>query len=142
MGSMKTDHVKIPALRKGNGFLGVEHFGCMNSGRRAAIYRAKFADVFIVGYQSDVQRAVNRTASVDQVLKGKRVIRWTEPGGGKRNGSKYVVYAFKGRTAAVAKFHELNDAVLTWNASERARVAAHRRAVRLGDMDEALRTAD
>jgi len=136
-----TPSPQVPRLARGRCFVGVEHFGCVNTGRRVAIYRAKFVDVYVVGYELEVDRAVKFGRAVDQILAGKRVIRWSEPGGGKRNGTKYEVYAFKSRAAAVAKFQAMNARVVAWNAAERERHDAYRDAVRRGDivMIEALR---
>jgi hypothetical protein len=134
--------VEVPRLNKGKGYAGPEYVGCMNTGARVAIMNSKIFNRYLVGTELEIAGLHGLSGPSRQVFAGKRVIRWSEPGNGKIDGIKHVIYAFKGRAAAVAKFHELNEKVLAFNRLERERIAKYNEAVRMGDMTEALRYAD
>lgn len=135
--------VTVPRMKPGQVYAGAEWYGCMNSFQRAVIARSKvLGGVYLVCRESELNLAYNLRTVFSKLLAGKRVVRFTMPGGGKRHGSKHVIYQFKGRDAAVKKFAELNQTVLDFNQNERERAKKFAAAVRRGDANEALRYAD
>lgn len=135
--------MKVPNLKVGQAFRGAEWAGCSNSFNRARIVRSSyFGGFYIVGNEADIDSAMSIQKVFSKLFSGKRVVRWTSPGGGKRKGTKHVVYQFKTRSAAVAKFNELNDVVLAFNAKERERAAKYAAAVKAGDFGTAWQNSD
>jgi hypothetical protein len=128
------DVTPVPYLKPGQGFRGPENYGCINSGRQARISHLKITGTYLVGWDVDVFESMtrNRKNTMTQILDGKRTI----------HGYRYKVWQYKGRAAAVKKFHELNQKVLDFNESERERVRKYDDAVRRGDMTEAMRYAE
>ena len=131
--------MKFPNIKPGQAVCGAEWYGCSNTFRRAKMTRL-LDGTYVVGYESDLQTALNvrsyLTRLLDAKRKGKRTFTWTE------RKAKYSVHMLKTRAAAVKKFAELNQTVLDFNAEQRDRAAKAAAAWKRGNVTEAMKYTD
>ena len=125
--------MEIPKLKLGQGYLGAEFAGCINSGQRAVMFRSKVWKSYLVGTESDLYDVRNTRAGVNALAEGKRSI---------QVGSGRKVYQFKSRQAAVTKFRQINQRVLDYNAAARERASKAAEAAKNGDFGTAWQLSD
>ena len=118
-------NVKLGRLTNGSGFLGPEYYGCANTARRPVICR--FGGKYIVGVEYDVS-----TLRIRSIGSNKRIIREGQS----------IIWAFKSRGPAVAKFTELCREVMKFNKETREAHLRDREAAQRGDLEAALRLGD
>jgi len=123
----KHGNIKLPRFPKNYKFRGPEYYGCCGTGRRPTILNCGGTERFIVGAESDVEQL-----RLEAYRSKKRTIR-------KGNA---VVYVFKTRQPAVAKWTELCKAVTKWNEDTRNKHKADLEAARRGDTAAAGRLGD
>ncbi len=104
--------LKIPRLSRGKGYGGPEYFRCSNTGCRPIILHS-VSGKFFVGPQLAVEDV---KALQYSPLVGKRRKVVLDP----VKAPKSIVYIYKTRTPAVAKFLELCKEVWKWNDDQRA----------------------
>jgi len=126
---MSNTTIKVPRIPKGRGFRGPEWYGCCGTGAAPCIRRSKFTGKYVVGTEM----------STDMALSDRRIL---------SNKRKFevmgcrIVFVYKTRKPAVAKFLVLCEKQEQVNAQMRAEAQGLRRKAQAGDIGAAVNLLD
>ncbi len=121
--------ITVPRLAKGQGYKGLEFYGCFNTGMAPAIFHSRTGK-YVVGPEIPCRDAMR----IGVCLTDTRV--------DKGRDLRRTVWIFKGRKAAVNKFLALCGARIIENEAVRREHAETARRARAGDMAAVLALGD
>lgn len=124
-----SEPIKVPRLAKGHGYKGPEFYGCFNTGMAPCIFHSRTGK-YVVGPEIPCRDAMR----AGMTLFDKRTAKGSDP--------RRIVWIFKGRKAAVAKFLALCGAQILENERQRQAHAAARAAAARGDLAAAVALGD